>query len=310
MDEGYVLVIGSAGVDVKGLPWEAVHWGTPNLGQVRNSVGGVARNIAENLARLEVPTVLLTAVGKDTAGRRVIRACERIGIDCNFARYIPSGRTGTYMALLHPDGQLHVAVSDFEIINNVDSDYLIEHEYLFEDAALLVLDATLTTDALATCFEMASRYQVRVVADPTTPVLAGKLCAYINQLYMVVPNASETQSLCGIAEQATDRESASEIARTLVTMGVEYAVVTMGGQGLAYAHSGGSGFIRAVNTKVLDTTGAGDAFSGAAIFGLLNGVPVDEAMRLGITAASLTLESRYTVLPELSQEFLYDKLMV
>jgi pseudouridine kinase len=309
-ETGYVLVIGSAGVDIKGRPNADLEWNIPNLGRIRNSVGGVARNIAENLARLEISTVLLTAVGKDAAGRRVIRACERAGINCHYVRYIPTGRTGTYMALLRPNGQLHVAISDFEIIDQADSDYLIEHEYLIENAAMIVIDATLTDETLATVFALTEHYGVPVVADPTNPTLAGKLRPYLAKLYMVVPNASETEALCGHAGPAGDYEAAVETARSLVQMGVHYAVVTMGEHGLAYAHSGGSGYIKAVHTKVVDTTGAGDAFSGAAIFGLLNEVPIDEAMRLGITAASLTLESRHTVLSNLSQELLYDKLTV
>ena len=67
-------------------------------------------------------------------------------------------------------------------------------------------------------------------------------------------------------------------------------------------------FIRAIHTEVVDTAGAGDAFSGAVIFGILNDVPIDEAMRLGVTAASLTLESEDTVLQSLSQDLLYDEL--
>ena len=309
-ETGYVLVIGSAGVDIKGRPDAELEWNIPNLGRIRNSVGGVARNIAENLARLEISTVLLTTVGKDIAGKRVIRACERAGINCHYVRYIPTGRTGTYMALLRPDGQLHVAISDFEIINHADPDYLIEHEYLFENAAMIVIDATLTDDTLATVFALAGQYNVPVTADPTNPTLAGKLRPFLPDLFMVVPNASETEALCEHGEPASDYEAAIEAARNLVQLGVDYAVVTMGEHGLTYAHSGGSGYIKAVHTKVVDTTGAGDAFTGAAIFGLLNEVPIDEAMRLGITAASLTLESRHTVLPNLSQELLYDKLMV
>ena len=308
MDDGHVLVIGSAGIDIKGRPDAEIVWETPNLGHIRNSVGGVARNIAENLARLEAPVVLLTAVGKDAAGRRVVRACERVGINCQYVRQIETGRTGTYMAILKQDGQLHLAISDFDVIKSVDSDYLIEHEKLFEDALMVVIDATLSEDALATVFELAGRYNVRVAADPTTPALAGRLCAFIPQLYFVAPNASETDSLCGIAP-AKGREGAIQVARELVAKGATIAVVTMGADGLAYADGGGGGYLRAVHARVVDSTGAGDAFSGAAIFGLINDVPVDEAMRLGITAASLTLESRHTVLPNLSQELLYDRLM-
>jgi pseudouridine kinase len=309
MEDGHVLVIGSAGIDVKGLPAQDIIWETPNLGSVRNSVGGVARNIAENLARLEVPTIMLTAIGQDFTGKRVLRTCERAGIDTRYIRRIPGERTGTYMALLKPDGQLHVAISDFEIINRVDVDYVRQHEHLFREAQMVVIDATLPEDTLAAVFDLAGRYQVRVAADPTTPALAGRLRPYLSRLYLVVPNASETVTLCD-GPAAEERDSAIQVARQLVSLGTQLAVVTMGPQGLAYADGGGGGYIRAIQARVVDATGAGDAFTGAVIFGLLNDVTVDEAMRLGITAASLTLESRHTVLPHLNQELLYSKLMV
>lgn len=311
MDEGCVIVIGSAGIDVKGTPdSDELVWGKPHLGTVRNTVGGVARNIAENLARLELETVLLTAVGKDSPGERIIRECEAVGVNCDHILEVDGGRTGIYMALLNSDSQLQVAVSDFEIMDYVDSDYLLDHEDLFHDAVMIVIDATLSEDCLETIFDLAQRYNIRVSADPTTPALAGRLTPYLAQLYLIVPNASETIALCDLTDEPEERDGAINVARTLVAKGAEIAVVTLGEHGLAYADGGGSGFIRAINTQIVDTTGAGDAFSGAAIFGLLNGVPVDEAMRLGITAASLTIESRHTVFPDLSQELLYEKLSV
>ncbi|HEX2620075.1 MAG TPA: PfkB family carbohydrate kinase, partial [Phototrophicaceae bacterium] len=179
---------------------------------------------------------------------------------------------------------------------------------LLSNARLIILDATLSPAALAIIFELAQQHHIQVVADPTTPSLTGRLCPYLSQLYLVTPNAGETRALCG-GVSAVDRDTALEAARSLVTQGVHIAVVTLGDHGLAYADSGGGGYIKAIHTAVVDTAGAGDAFAGAAIFGLLNDVPVDEAMRLGITAASLTLASNRTVLPNLSQELLYSKLM-
>ncbi len=304
--EDYVVVIGSAGIDVKGQP---LQMDTANLGRVRTAVGGVARNIAENLARLEVPTVLLTAVGEDLIGQQVIHSCKEAGIDCQYARHIAEGRTGTYMALMSPDGQLDVAISDFEIISALDSDYILEHEHLIQAADMVIIDATLTEDTLDTVFDLADQHSIRVAADPTTPSLAGRLCQYISQLYMVVPNASEIEMLCRLSSPEGDRDRAIQTARELVALGTEIAVVTMGEDGLAYADGSGQGYLRALKTEVIDTTGAGDAFTSAAIFGLLNEVPVDEAMRLGIAAASLNIGSEYTVLPSISQELLYDNLM-
>jgi pseudouridine kinase len=90
----------------------------------------VARNIAENLARLEVPTVLLTAVGDDVEGERVLIGCKDGGVDVSHVRREMGTHTATYLALLKPDGELHAAITDFEVIAYVDSG--ICREALFE----------------------------------------------------------------------------------------------------------------------------------------------------------------------------------
>ncbi|QPC82272.1 carbohydrate kinase family protein [Phototrophicus methaneseepsis] len=307
-EDDFVLVVGSAGIDMKGKPDGPLKSGIPNQGHIRNSVGGVARNIAENLARLEIPVVLLTAVGDDAEGERVIDACEALDIDCDSVLTVDDARTGTYMALLTPEGELDVAISDFEIMRYLTPAYLHENEDLFEDAAMVVIDATMTPESIKTVFELAEKYDVPVCADPTTPELATKLCDYIPQLYLVVPNAAETTALCGLQNPAKDRDSAIEAARHLVTLGTEIAVVTVGEEGLSYADSNGGGFIKAPKVHVVDSTGAGDALSAAIIFGLLNDIAIDDAMKLGVGAAALTLQTRETVPHALNPETLYDML--
>jgi pseudouridine kinase len=310
MEQGHVLVVGSAGINIKGHPQETVAIDTPNAGVVRQTVGGVARNIAENLARLEIDTVLLTAIGRDHAGRRVLRRCQDAGVDTSHVRVMPGQRTGTYLAVLRPDDRLLVAISDFAVLAALDADYLRQKEALFAGAAIIVIDATLDDAALATVFELAGRCGVRVCADPTTPRLAGRLRPYLSQLYMVSPNADETMALCDLAAPAHDHETAIAAARQLVALGVQIAVVTLGENGLAYADGSGGGYIRAIQTQVVDATGAGDAFTGGTIFGLLNDLPIDEAVRLGATAASLTLQSEQAVLRSLNPELLYARLTV
>ncbi len=310
MAEGFVLVIGMAGLDIRAYPPAPLGWDQAVNGEIRNNVSGVARNIAENLAHLEVEAILLSAVGKDANGQRVIHQTREHGVVCKHVHAVDDGRTGQMLSIMKANGEPGYTISDYEIMKTVDSNYLWKHEPLFERAELIVIDATLSTEALATVFELAERYHVRVCADPTLPSLAGKLCDYLPRIYMVAPNAAETTALCGLPNPASTRDNAIDAARQLVTLGVEIAVITLGAQGVAYADGSGSGFIRAVHTQVVDPTGAGDAFSAAVIFGLLNGVIVDEAMRLGMTAASLTLQSHETVLPSLSQELLYDKLVV
>ena len=307
MEGDYVLVIGSAVLEISARPIEVLRPGSRQSGHIHRSVSGVARNIAENLARLDIETVLLAAIADDDIGQHLITHSSLAGIDCSHVLRVSGAATASSMLLYQSEDNC-TRVDDLGIADALDSDYLLEHEWLFENAALVVVDATLSEDTLDTLFELAARYEVRVCADPTSPRLAGRLCSYIANLYLIVPNASETAALCNLDEPATERESAIGTAQQLVSMGANIAVVTLGEQGLAYADSSGGGYLRAIHTEVVDTSGAGDAFSGAVIFGILNDVPIDEAMRLGVAAASLTLESEDTVLQSLNADMLYDEL--
>ena len=125
---------------------------------------------------------------------------------------------------------------------------------------------------------------------------------------MVTPNALEAEALCG--QPVRNRDEAIMAAKRLVGLGVEIAIITLADQGLVYATPGESGHIPAIETEIVDLTGAGDALTATVIFGLLNDFPVDEAVRLGVSAAALTLQCRETVCPELSLDILYDKLII
>jgi pseudouridine kinase len=91
---------------------------------------------------------------------------------------------------------------------------------------------------------------------------------------------------------------------------VEIVVLTQAEFGLYYATTDESGYIPAISTEIADPTGAGDALTAAVIFGLLNDIPLDESMRLGVAAASLTLRFSGAVRPDLSLEKLYDHLVI
>ncbi len=309
MDGEYVLVIGLAVLEINGRTSEPLQASQRQYGQIHACVSGVARNIAENLARLDIETVLLSVIADDDIGQHVITHSSLAGINCSHVMRVSEARTASSMLLYHSEDEC-TRIDDLSIADALDSDYLLEHEWLFKNAALIVIDATLSEDALDTLFELATRYNVRVCADPTSPLMADRLCNYIDNLYLIVPNASETAALCSLSEPATERESAIGTAQRLVSMGANIAVVTLGEQGLAYADSTGGGYIRAIQTEVVDTAGAGDAFSGGVIFGILNDVSIDEAMRLGVAAASLTLKSEDTVLQSLNQDLLYGELPV
>ena len=77
-----------------------------------------------------------------------------------------------------------------------------------------------------------------------------------------------------------------------------------------YATPSTSGFVPALEVDVVDPTGAGNALTATVIYALLNDIPLDEAVRLGVSAATLTLDSHETVRSDLSLESLYAQLII
>lgn len=304
-----VLVIGGAGIDIVGRLKSELHPGTSNPALIRYSFGGVARNVAENLARLGLRVTLLTAVGEDDAARRMLQGLVDAGVRVEAVLCTPECDTASYLAVLTSTGALQFALDDMRIISLLTPDYIRQHAHLFEESGLLFIDANLPKDTLRTVMSLARRARLPVCADPTSVALAPRLKPYLSRLFMITPNNREAEILCGSNMQVNNRRQALEAAKYLVAQGVQLAIVTMAEQGLCYATSETSGHIPALRTEVLDPTGAGDALSAAVIFALLNGIEIDEAMRLGLSAASLTLRYRGAVVPDLSLEKLYDRLV-
>jgi pseudouridine kinase len=304
-----VLVIGASSFDVKGRTLEPLVLGTPNQGIIRSSRGGVGRNIAENLARLGVPTTLLSAVGTDGAGQRLMAQTAESGVDVSQVLVDSQGRTGSYVAILDHLGALDVSIYDMLISNRITPRFLNDRRRLFRDAAMVVIDASLSPATLKTIFRLAQKYQTPVCADPTSKNLAHGLHPYLKQLHMVTPNQAEAEAL--LERGSIDgRDGAIAAAKQLVAQGVQIAVITLSEMGVCYATSNESGHVPALDIDIVDLTGAGDALSAATIFGLLEDMPIDEAIRLGVSAAALTLQSRETVCQDLSLEKLYDQLVI
>jgi pseudouridine kinase len=308
-DDGHVLVIGAAGSDLKGHPDSALQLHTSNPGHIRDSYGGVARNIAENLARLDIETVLLTAVGEDTYGDLIMAHAAVAGVDVSHVLQIAEARTGSYVAIMDEKGDLNVAVSDYASITAyLTPAYIHSKVEAFAEARMAVIDLNLLPETIDTIINLCHEHSIPLGVDPTSAAHASKIGERLRGFHLITPNAAELRVLCGLSIEAGDTEKAVSAARQLVTMGINIGIITLGDHGVAYADSSSSGYIPARKTSVVDSTGAGDALTAGVVFGLLNELSLEEAMRLGITAASLTLNHRESVIPDLSPDLLFEHL--
>ncbi len=308
MHDPHVLVIGTSCLDMKGQAAQPLIEGASIPGLIHSSVGGVARNVAENLARLGVPTILLSAVGDDRPGQRILAQAIEAGVNMDHMLMVPDTETGAYLALLDHEGHLAYGLDDTRITAAIRPSTIYHNRKLFRDAAMVVLDASLARPTLKTIFRLAKQYKVPICADPTSITLAHRLIPHLDSLLLAAPNVPEAQVLCGCPVVEGDRDSVMATAKRMVALGIQIAIITMAEEGLCYATSEESGTVPAVQTEVVDLTGGGDALTAAVVFALLNEIPVSEAMRLGCSAASMTIACNQTTAPNLTLESLYDNL--
>jgi pseudouridine kinase len=305
-----VLVIGATLLDTKGKPEAGIAPGTSNPAHIQLARGGTARNVAENLSRLGAEVTLISAVGDDLVGRQLLSQTAASGVNVEKVLTIAGANTGAYMVVLEENGSLSVALDDVRVMEHITPAYLNLNRRLFRDADMVMVDGSLSPAALKTAVRLAQQYDKPLCADPSSARLAYKLRPYLSQLHLLVPNEVEEAELLEEDYAGFDPDASLALARRLVKLGVATVVVTLSDYGLDYATGVEMGYIPPSYSHFVDSTGTGDAVTAAIMFGMLNELPIIESIRLGAAAASLTLQTADTVVPDLSLDMLYEHLIV
>jgi pseudouridine kinase len=304
-----VVVIGAAGFDIKGrVTSDRVFEGSSNAGELTMGVGGVARNVAENLARLDVPTTLIAAVADDMLGEMVVQRTRDAGVDTDLVLSVPGARTGAYLGLLAPEGDVLMGIDDMGIVRRITPRVVRQARRILRGAGIVVMDANLPTQTIRTVRRICSAAAVPVCIEPVSLPLIGRIVPCIPGSALFTPNVAEAEAILGCTIATLEEAQAAALA--FREWDIDIVVVTLGGGGAVYATSEGSGHVPAIQTDIVDESGAGAAMTAGIICGLMHRFPIDEAIALGASAASLTLLSPETVRSDISLEQVYEHLVV
>lgn len=308
LGRGYVLASGQRAICVGGAVLDRKYnaraplvMETSNPVDSGRSFGGVARNVAENLARLGTATGFVSMVGDDETGRAILHYLQDCGIDISQVAMTAERPTAEYAAILDPAGDLVLGISDMSIFDLIQPPQIEKAWSHLAAANWVFADCNLPAETLAFLISKRRDARFRLAIDAVSTPKAARLPRDLTGIDLIFMNIDEANAVLRLDEVITD---AGEAALALQAAGAAEAIVTMGPRGIAVAGREGLKFFPAVEARPVDMTGAGDAMIAGTLHRLLEGDDLYRAARTGALLGTLTTESPASVHTELSERFL------
>lgn len=301
MDRHRLAVIGGNNMDISATSRAPLVFGDSNPGAVCTSLGGVGRNIAENLARLGQQVRFLSAFGDDAFAEGAIRQAKEVGMDVSDALIVKGAANCVYICINNADGDMAVAVNDMALCDHITPAYLEARLASLNAGEAIVFDTNLRENTIK---YLADHAGVPLFADAVSTKKASRLSCALSRLYGLKANRLEIELLTGMS-LATDGDL-ERAAQLLHQKGVRFVLITLGSRG-AYASDGKEHVMHPpFPGDILNTTGCGDAFTAASITAILDGLSVGDVLRRGLAAAAITARCEQAVSDRLNPASLAD----
>ncbi|NLC03982.1 MAG: winged helix-turn-helix transcriptional regulator [Tissierellia bacterium] len=303
-DSEFVTVVGGANMDIQGFTFEKIIYNDSNIGSVKLSLGGVGRNIGENLIKLGVNTKLISVIGDDIYGSKILEEANLIGLDMEHSLKLEGQPTSTYLAVLDENHEMAVAVSSMEIYDRMTIDFIKEKRHIIEGAKACVLDTNIPIEVME--HMLTTHKNTDFFLDTVSTAKAKKVKSLIGYFHTIKPNKIETETLTGI--KIKNEDDLKKAAEYFLNLGVKNIFITLGEDGVFYSDGTNMKHLKTKPIKPVNVTGAGDAFSAALVYGYINELGIHETAKIAVAASIIGLSHENTINPNMSIENIYSKI--
>lgn len=283
--QGRVLVVGSSNTDMVVKCAQLPRPGQTVTGGTFVMVpGGKGANQAVAAARLGAQVTFVARVGSDSFGQAAIAGYQKEGIDTRYVTEDPESHTGVALIIVDEQGENLIAVAS-GANHRLSPEDVRRAAPAFQSADVVLLQLEIPLPAVETAVALAREVGIPVILNPAPACpLPDSL---LKQVTYLTPNESEAEGLTGLAVR--DEASAKRAAESLRARGVEYVIITLGPKGALVLGPGEEQLVPAYQVSAVDTTAAGDAFSGALAAGLAKGMSLAEAVEYATKAAAISV---------------------
>ena len=267
-DQRYVAVIGAVNMDICGRPGKKLIFRDSNPGTVRLAAGGVGRNIAHDLRLLGERVLFVTVFGDDPNGAALRDNCARLGMDLSCAQTLSGVFTSSYLYITDEHGEMELGLSDTDSSARITPEYLAAHLDAINGAAVVVAEGNLPAETL------------QWIGENVTP-----------PLFVDPVSVTKAERLRGML-------------RALLRKGVRRVFLSMGSRGLLAGEGSARIEVPCLPTRLVNTTGGGDAVMAALVWAYLHGCDLMESARCAMRAGKCAVEYDGTNNPALCADVL------
>lgn len=291
-----ICVIGGANIDISAKYTAAVTAsGESYNGQISTSAGGVARNIAENLARLGSAVQLITGLGDDGFSASIRTSLNLPLLDISLCYYASDSPSDSYLSMYDRTGELINAVNQMQLVNQLTPTYLQPFEQQISKSALIIADCNLPPETIHWLADLPNRPSLFV--DGVSMKKITRLKPFLGQIDGLKCNRQEAAALLEHVVQTPP----DQLVDSLHQRGIETVLLSLGAEGLYLGRFGQQTYfpLPAPPQTIASVAGAGDALLAGFLHSQLRDTSDEAAVHLGLRAAQLTLTCTEAVHPDI-----------
>lgn len=293
-----IVVIGATFVDIKGFPNDTYIPDGRNAGRIEYIHGGVARNVVEDIANMELRPIYLGIVDDTPMGADVVHKLQNHKVNTEYVQVRPDGM-GTWLAVFDSDGNVAGSISKRPNLLPILDMLEEKGDKIFSQADSVVLEVDIDKATVKKVFELAEKHDVKTYAVVSNMSIAIERRDFFQKFDCFICNEQEAGMLfLDDYSEKTPEELRDILSEKIQRARIPAMVVTMGSRGAVYADlNGNKGICPAKKVQVKDTTGAGDAFCAGVSAGLTYGKTLADAVEIGTTLAASVIVSSDNVCP-------------